>query len=143
MPTLWDDPLLEGFGKNLRVCKGCQFHYSMSAPERLQSLLDEGVLTEEFDANLIASNPLGFPDYLEKLEQDMANTNLNEAIITGEGLLGGNRIVIGVMDSRFRMASMGSVVGEKLRVQLSKRSNGVCLSSCSPHPAVRACRKAY
>ncbi|MED1780590.1 acetyl-CoA carboxylase, carboxyltransferase subunit beta [Brevibacillus fortis] len=100
--------------KNLRVCKGCQFHYSMSAPERLQALLDDGVLTEEFDANLITANPLGFPGYLEKLEKDMANTNLNEAIITGEGILGGNRIVIGVMDSRFRMASMGSVVGEKI-----------------------------
>jgi acetyl-CoA carboxylase carboxyl transferase subunit beta len=100
--------------KNLRVCKGCGYHFPMSAPERIQSLLDDGALTEEFDPDLITANPLGFPGYLEKLEQDMKATNLNEAIITGEGLLGGNRIVIGVMDSRFRMASMGSVVGEKI-----------------------------
>lgn len=100
--------------KNLRVCKGCQYHYSISAPERLALLLDNGVLTEEFDTDLITSNPLSFPGYLEKLEQDMANTNLNEAVVTGEGLLEGNRIVVGVMDSRFRMASMGSVVGEKI-----------------------------
>ncbi len=100
--------------KNLRVCKGCQYHFPMSAPERIQSLLDDGKLTEEFDADLITANPLGFPGYLEKLEQDMKNTNLNEAVITGEGVLGGNRIIIGVMDSRFRMASMGSVVGEKI-----------------------------
>lgn len=100
--------------KNLRVCKGCQYHFSMTAPERLAALLDDGALLEEFDANLITSNPLGFPGYLEKLEKDMAATNLNEAVVTGEGLLEGNRIVIGVMDSRFRMASMGSVVGEKI-----------------------------
>lgn len=100
--------------KNLRVCKGCQYHFSMSAPERLASLLDDGVLTEEFDSDLITTNPLGFPGYQEKLEQDRAATNLNEAVVTGEGLLEGNRIIVGVMDSRFRMASMGSVVGEKI-----------------------------
>lgn len=100
--------------KNLRVCKGCGHHFSMSAPERIQSLLDDGVLTEEFDADLVAANPLGFPGYLEKLEKDTEATSLREAIITGEGKLLGNRIVLGVMDSRFRMGSMGSVVGEKI-----------------------------
>lgn len=100
--------------KNLRVCKGCGYHFPMSAPERLQSILDDGVLTEEFDTDLVTANPLGFPGYLEKLEQDMNATSLKEAVVTGEGLLGGNRVVIGVMDSRFRMASMGSVVGEKI-----------------------------
>lgn len=100
--------------KNLLVCKGCQFHFSMSAPERLQSILDDGALVEEFDTDIVTANPLGFPGYLEKLEKDMEATHLKEAILTGEGLLGGQRIVIGVMDSRFRMASMGSVVGEKI-----------------------------
>ncbi|RNB89559.1 acetyl-CoA carboxylase carboxyltransferase subunit beta [Brevibacillus fluminis] len=100
--------------KNLRVCKGCQHHYSLSAPERIASLLDDGVLTEEFDVDMLSANPLGFPGYLDKLEKDKELSNLNEAIVTGEGLLMGNRIVIGVMDSRFRMGSMGSVVGEKI-----------------------------
>ncbi|CAM5795503.1 MULTISPECIES: acetyl-CoA carboxylase, carboxyltransferase subunit beta [Brevibacillus] len=100
--------------KNLRVCKGCQFHFSMSAPERIAALLDDGVLTEEFDTDLVTANPLGFPGYLEKVEKDMEATNLKEAIMTGEGLLDGQRVIIGVMDSRFRMASMGSVVGEKI-----------------------------
>jgi acetyl-CoA carboxylase carboxyl transferase subunit beta len=100
--------------KNLRVCKGCNYHFTMSSPERIQSLMDGGSLTEEFDTDLTSVNPLGFPGYLEKLEQDKKATNLNEAVITGEGLLGGNPVVIGVMDSRFRMGSMGSVVGEKI-----------------------------
>jgi len=100
--------------KNLRVCRSCQYHFSLSAPERLQSLLDGGALTEEFDAALCSDNPLGFPGYLDKLEKDMEATGLKEAVVTGEGLLNGNPIVIGVMDSRFRMGSMGSVVGEKI-----------------------------
>ncbi len=100
--------------KNLRVCRGCQYHFTMTAPERIQSLLDDGQLTEEFDADMISANPLDFPGYPEKLEQDMSSTNLNEAVITGEGLLGGIPVVIGVMDARFRMGSMGSVVGEKI-----------------------------
>ncbi|MCZ6992385.1 acetyl-CoA carboxylase carboxyl transferase subunit beta, partial [Salmonella enterica] len=54
--------------KNLRVCKGCQHHFTMSSPERIQSILDDGGLLEEFDADLISTNPLGFPGYLEKLE---------------------------------------------------------------------------
>lgn len=100
--------------KNLRVCRGCNHHFAMSAPERIQSLLDDGRLTEEFDTNLISSNPLQFPGYEEKLEKDREVTNLNEAIVTGEGTLNGNRVILGVMDARFRMASMGSVVGEKI-----------------------------
>ncbi|MGD8188424.1 acetyl-CoA carboxylase, carboxyltransferase subunit beta [Brevibacillus ginsengisoli] len=100
--------------KNLRVCRGCNHHFAMSAPERIQALLDEGKLVEEFDADLISTNPLNFPGYSEKAQQDRELTNLNEAVITGEGLLDGHRVVLGVMDARFRMGSMGSVVGEKI-----------------------------
>lgn len=99
--------------KNLRVCKGCQYHFPFSAPERIQSLLDEGSF-EEFDTTLISDNPLGFPGYADKLEKDRELTNLNEAVVTGEGRMNGIPVVLGVMDSRFRMGSMGSVVGEKI-----------------------------
>ena len=43
-----------------------------------------------------------------------SETGLNEAIITGLAAIGGHRVVLGAMDSRFMMASMGSVVGEKV-----------------------------
>lgn len=100
--------------KNLRVCRGCQHHFPMSAQERLQSILDDGVLVEEFDADLVSENPLGFPGYKERLERAEKETSLREAIVTGEGKLNGTPVIIGVMDSRFIMASMGSVVGEKI-----------------------------
>ena len=44
----------------------------------------------------------------------MEKTKLNEAIVTGEATIGGFPAILGVMDSRFRMGSMGSVVGEKI-----------------------------
>jgi acetyl-CoA carboxylase carboxyl transferase subunit beta len=99
--------------KNLKVCMNCDYHYPMTAFERIDSLLDEGTFTE-YNRDMISENPLGFPDYLEKLEKDRAKTGLNEAVLTGEGTINGHYIAIAVMDSSFRMASMGSAVGEKI-----------------------------
>jgi acetyl-CoA carboxylase carboxyl transferase subunit beta len=99
--------------KNLKVCKSCSYHFAMSAPERIQSIVDVGRFFE-YDSDLLSEDPLSFPNYPEKLSQDMEKTKLNEAIVTGEGTIGGYPAVIGVMDPRFRMGSMGSVVGEKI-----------------------------
>ncbi|WP_227936616.1 acetyl-CoA carboxylase, carboxyltransferase subunit beta [Alkalihalobacillus deserti] len=99
--------------KNLNVCDSCGHHFRMTAPERMDSLLDVGSFIE-FDRDMISQNPLNFPTYEEKLEADRKKTNLNEAIVTGKGTINGFGVVMAVMDSRFRMGSMGSVVGEKI-----------------------------
>ncbi|MQR95298.1 acetyl-CoA carboxylase, carboxyltransferase subunit beta [Fictibacillus phosphorivorans] len=99
--------------KNLLVCQGCQYHYPMSSQERIAALIDEGTFTE-YDADMISGNPLEFPDYVEKLEGDRKKTKINEAVVTGAGQLDGRDVTVAVMDSRFRMGSMGSVVGEKI-----------------------------
>ncbi|SEM97109.1 acetyl-CoA carboxylase carboxyl transferase subunit beta [Lihuaxuella thermophila] len=99
--------------KNLKVCKSCGYHYSMTAPERIRSIVDEGRFFE-YDEDMVSEDPLGFPEYKKKIKADMDKSGLKEAVITGEGTIGGYPTVIGVMDSRFRMGSMGSVVGEKI-----------------------------
>lgn len=99
--------------KNCLVCDSCGYHHRMSAYERIESLLDEETFVE-INGNLISEDPLEFPTYQDKLEQDRKKTGLNEAVVTGEGKMSGLPLVIGVMDSRFRMGSMGSVVGEKI-----------------------------
>ena len=102
--------------ENLKVCPKCQYHFSLSAPERIQQLLDPGTF-KELDADLRSVDPLGFKGpktYKEKLRLDQAATGLSEAAVTGEGRLNGARLVFGVTDSRFIMGSMGSVVGEKI-----------------------------
>ena len=58
--------------------------------------------------------------YLAKIEEVQTSTGLNEAIITGVGLLDKRKIVIAVTDSRFIMGSMGSVVGEKITRAVEK-----------------------
>ena len=99
--------------KNLKVCPSCDYHEKMTAQERVAIFLDEGTFVS-FDDHLKTANPLGFPAYVEKIEADQKKTGLNEAVLTGEGLLKGNCVVVAIMDAHFRMGSMGSVVGEKI-----------------------------
>ena len=105
--------------KNLKVCLKCQFHFTMNARERIASFLDEGSFTS-MDDHLQTINPLNFPAYVEKVQVDIVKTGLNEAVLTGVGALKGMQVVVAVMDSNFRMGSMGSVVGEKITRAVEK-----------------------
>ncbi|PFA69104.1 acetyl-CoA carboxylase carboxyl transferase subunit beta [Bacillus sp. AFS015802] len=99
--------------KNLKVCIHCGYHHGMSSPERVDSFIDEGTF-KELDQELTSGNPLNFPDYESKVEKDRKKTGMNEAVLTGSGKVNGIEVVTAIMDSRFRMGSMGSVVGEKI-----------------------------
>lgn len=101
------------------VCPGCEFHFPVSASDRIEQIIDEGTFIE-FDETMTSADPLQFPDYKEKLSSDQKKTNLKDAIITGKGKIKGHYAIIGVMDSRFRMGSMGSVVGEKIARAIEK-----------------------
>src|SRR5699024_10703984 len=79
----------------------------------IDSLFDENTF-QEWDKQLISINPLGFPEYENKLEKDREKTGINEAVVPGKGLIEGNITAFAVMDASFRMGSMGSVVGEKI-----------------------------
>ena len=95
------------------LCPKCSYHLQFPALKRIKWLVDEGSF-EEWDSDLTAKYPLNFPGYQEKLETSQKITQLKEAVITGQAELEGLPFAIGVMDSRFIMASMGTIVGEKL-----------------------------
>lgn len=95
------------------VCPNCGYHARLTSEERLKITVDRGSFVE-IDSEMISTNPLNFPDYDEKQKVLRTNTGLNDAIITGEAEIRGIPVIIGIMDARFMMASMGSVVGEKL-----------------------------
>ena len=99
--------------KSLRVCPHCNFHFTLSAPERIESITDPGTFTET-DKEMASVDALNFKGYKEKLTKYQKITGLSEAIITGKGKIIGNSVVLAVMDFRFLGASMGSVVGEKI-----------------------------
>jgi acetyl-CoA carboxylase carboxyl transferase subunit beta len=102
--------------ESYKVCTKCNFHFTLSAKERIDLLTDKNTFIET-DAEMCSVDPLNFKgpkSYKDKLEQDQKTTNLNEAVMTGEGELGKKRIALAVTDSQFIMGSMGSVVGEKI-----------------------------
>lgn len=103
----------EDFQALNRVCPKCNYHGRLTARERLALTIDVGSF-KEFDATMKSLNPIDFPNYDEKQQKLREDTGLNDAIITGEGTIKGIRTVVGIMDSHFMMASMGSVVGEKV-----------------------------
>lgn len=99
--------------ENQMICPVCDYHFKISAHQRLKILLDEGSFIELF-SEVISSNPLNFQDYTEKLQKNQEKTGLKEAVVTGRGKLKGLSIALGVMDFAFAGGSMGSAVGEKL-----------------------------
>ena len=104
---------MEDFQKNRKVCAVCNYHARLRWQERLYMTADSGTFTE-FDADMTGKNPIDFPEYEKKIKSMQQQCGTKEAIVTGECLIHGYRCVIGIMDSHFMMASMGSVVGEKI-----------------------------
>lgn len=96
-----------------RVCPSCNYHGRLSAQERIAITVDKGSF-KELDGDMKSRNPISFPDYEKKQEELRKATGLNDAVITGTAAIKGSPVVIGVMDSRYMMGSMGSVVGEKI-----------------------------
>ena len=109
--------------KRLGICPECDHHFYVSASERIRQVLDDGTF-EEWDADLMPADPLGFRDqksYRERLEAEQQRTGLRDAAITGTGMIRARRVAFGVTDSAFIMGSMGSVVGERL-TRLTERA---------------------
>ncbi len=96
-----------------KVCPNCNYHARLTAAERLRLTADSGSFVE-YDADMQSVDPLDFPGYAKKVETLQSLTGLKDAVITGECTIKGSRTVLIVMDSHFMMASMGSVVGEKI-----------------------------
>lgn len=103
----------EEFEHALKVCPKCGYHARLTWKERLDLTVDKGSFVE-FDEGMHSLNPIGFPKYEDKVDKLSEQVGMNDAIKTGECTIRGYRCVIGIMDSHFMMASMGSVVGEKI-----------------------------
>lgn len=99
--------------KNLRVCTGCGYHFTISSGERIASLLDEDSFVE-MDLQIDSVDALGFKGYVDKVKAYQTKTGLKEAVVTGRANIEGIPVLLAIMDFRFLGASMGSVVGEKI-----------------------------
>ena len=112
--------------KRLGVCPECDYHWYVSARQRIAQVLDEGTF-EEWDADLEPADPLDFVDkipYRQRLQEEQQRTGLKDAAVTGTGMIRGRRVAFGVTDSAFIMGSMGAVVGEKLTRLVERATEG-------------------
>ena len=98
---------------NYKVCMKCGYHFRIPARQRIGMTVDEGTFSE-FDADMMSSNIIDFPEYTRKLKNAKINSGENESVITGICEIGGQKTVIAVMNSQFMMGSMGTVTGEKI-----------------------------
>ena len=99
-----------------RICPHCRFHYTLTARERVELLVDVGSFTET-RRNLVSLDPLAFSSrtsYRKNLSQDQRRTGLTDAVVTGQCTIGGHKVKLIVLDFGFMGGSMGSVVGEKV-----------------------------
>ena len=102
--------------ENLQVCPKCEHHFRIDARTRLALLFDDGEY-EEFDGDLVSSDPLEFVDsktYKERLDLTQKATSLPDAVISAGGNLNGRRVNVCALELKFIGGSMGAVVGEKI-----------------------------
>jgi len=102
--------------RNNKVCPKCDYHFPISVSERISMLVDLGTF-KEWDPEVEPQDPLQFHDsrsYRDRLKSQQEKTGRKDAIVIGEGVINGRKVVLGVFDFSFMGGSMGSVVGEKI-----------------------------
>ncbi|NNF43289.1 MAG: acetyl-CoA carboxylase carboxyltransferase subunit beta [Phycisphaerales bacterium] len=101
---------------NLWVCPTCQYHFRVSATQRIEQLMDPGSF-EPMNVEMAPADPLGFVDikpYPARIKAAQKKTGQNDGVQTGLGFIKGRKVVLAAMDFTFLGGSMGSVVGEKI-----------------------------
>lgn len=99
---------------NCYVFACCGFHEKVDAVSRLGMLFDNGAYTR-IPTPEVALDPLKFRGskrYVDQLKEAKAKTEQDDAVVIGEGKLGGQTVVAAVQDFRFMAGSLGMAAGE-------------------------------
>ncbi len=84
---------------------------SRSAREVIRAVCGE---FEEFGKGIVSEDPLGWPGYIEQVERAEEKSGEGESVVTGEGGIGGTRVVVIAFDFGFLGGSMGEATGAKI-----------------------------
>ena len=101
---------------NYKVCPKCNYHFRISAIDRMKQLFDDEEF-KELETNIVSTDPLGFVDhkaYTDRLKVYQEKKGKTDAVRNAIGKVGGITTLICAMDFGFMGGSMGSVVGEKI-----------------------------
>lgn len=93
------------------TCPNCCYGFRISAKHRIKWLVDD---FDEWDAEIVPSDPLRFPNYDAKIQKAQKNSGLNESVLTGLARIKETKFALGIMDPTFIMGSLGQMTGEKL-----------------------------
>jgi len=102
--------------RNLGVCPECNYHFRLPVQERLATLLDEGSF-EDLSGDIEPVDPLAFADskpYADRLAEAFRKTGKREGALYGTATIGGNPLVVAIMNFAFIGGSMGGGVGEAI-----------------------------
>lgn len=102
--------------KNQNCCPKCEYHYRLSADDRINSLADASSFSEMY-LDLKPTDALHFVDmepYTKRIANAQDKSGHGEAVIVGTCTIGSHPAALGVLDFNFMGGSMGSVVGERL-----------------------------
>ena len=99
--------------KRRYICYECEGYFRVKTSNRIRMVADPGTF-EEWFTDMKVSNPLNYEGYEAKLAEAREKTGLQEGVTVGKCKVFGADIVLGICDSRFLMASMGQVYGEKI-----------------------------
>lgn len=119
--------------ENNYICMACGSYFRIRTKNRLRMVCDKGSFTPWFE-EIESGNPLQFPGYEEKLSEVREKTGLKEGVTVGEGRIYGEKVCLGICDSRFLMGSMGQAVGEKIALAVERATENrlpVVLFCCS------------
>tara|TARA_B100000674_G_C37831422_1_gene910716 strand:+ start:319 stop:1161 length:843 start_codon:yes stop_codon:yes gene_type:complete len=98
---------------NLRVCMNCDYHFRMSAEDRIKLFFHKDEYCE-INLDKITDDPLNFADkkrYKDRLKEYRAKTKRDDAFILIEGNINEKKIITGLMNFEFMGGSMGRAVG--------------------------------
>ncbi|MDY3275395.1 MAG: acetyl-CoA carboxylase carboxyltransferase subunit alpha [Agathobacter sp.] len=119
--------------KKKYVCYECGHYFRVRAKNRIKMVADAGSF-EAWGEELTTGNPLNFPEYEDKVAQTQEKTGLKEGVTIGKCTIYGEQTVLGVIDARFMMGSMGHVVGERITMAMERATEEklpVILFCCS------------
>ena len=99
--------------ENLRVCMNCDYHFRMSAEDRIKLFFNKGEYNE-IVLDKISDDPLNFSDkkkYRDRLKEYRNKTSREDAFILLSGNIYKQEVILGLMNFEFMGGSMGRAVG--------------------------------
>ena len=99
--------------ENLYVCVNCNYHFRMSAEDRIKLFFGDSNYNE-IPPDKISDDPLKFKDkkkYKDRLKEYRKKTNRDDAFILIKGKIKNKEIIAGLMNFEFMGGSMGRAVG--------------------------------